>query len=270
MKLRRMWSITFWVLLIDFIALNIVGVTAINFNIYNNDHQILGQMDPGIMRAVFAIALLVFAKRHWKINVMHEHGGYSHIFKEGWLLIALTIINMTLASDTLVWKNLLHNMDAQNIILSFGIGLIEAFFVGMFEEISIRGVMMGAMLKGFKKYPVMKSIFFSSMVFGSLHMLNYLVSPFWDTTNQVIYAAGLGFVLATVYYISKNIWVSISLHALMDYSAFVFSMHSNYVNTSATNKVDILSLLIFIVGILSSYVSLIVYNRKQGKKAWIY
>ncbi|CAI2654572.1 hypothetical protein AKUG0417_12870 [Apilactobacillus kunkeei] len=103
---------------------------------------------------------------------------------------------------------------------------------------------MGAMLKGFKKYPVMKSIFFSSMVFGSLHMLNYLVSPFWDTTNQVIYAAGLGFVLATVYYISKNIWVSISLHALMDYSAFVFSMHSNYVNTSATNKVDILSLLI--------------------------
>ena len=73
-----------------------------------------------------------------------------------------------------------------------------------------------------------------------------------------------------MYYISKNIWVSISLHALMDYSAFVFSMHSNYVNTSATNKVDILSLLIFIVGILSSYVSLIVYNRKQGKKAWLY
>ncbi|KOY75840.1 hypothetical protein RZ71_02610 [Apilactobacillus kunkeei] len=266
MKLRKMWAITFWVLLVDFIALNLVGMTSMNFNIYTTAHKVLGQMDPGILRAVFAIALLIYAKREWKIDVMHQKGGYMHMFKDGWLMIVLTIMNITVASDTIVWKSLLYHMNAFNIVLAFGVGLIEALFVGMFEEISIRGVMMGAMLKGFKKYPVMKSIFFSSIVFGSLHMLNYFVAPFWDTTNQVIYAAGLGFVLATVYYVSKNIWVSIVLHAAMDYSSFVFSMNSIYVNTGSSNSIDLLSVAIFVVGLLSSYLSLLIYNRKQGKK----
>lgn len=265
-----MWFITFLVVLIDIIAVNIAGITKINFNIYNNNHQILGQMDPGIMRAVFAIVLLLCAKRYWKIDIMHERGGYSHMFKEGWPVIAIVILNMTLASDHIMWTNLLHNMNAQNIILAFGIGLIEALFVGMFEEISFRGIIMGAMLKGFKKYPVMKSIFFSGIVFGSLHMLNYLVSPFWDTTNQIIYAAGIGFVLGTVYYISKNIWVPIILHALVDYAGLVFSMNSTYLNTAEANEINLSSLIIFVIGIISSYVFLIVYNRKQGKKAWIY
>lgn len=266
MKLRKMWAITFWVLLVDFIALNLVGMTSMNFNIYTTAHKVLGQMDPGILRAVFAIALLIYAKREWKIDVMHQKGGYMHMFKDGWLMIVLTIMNITVASDTIVWKSLLYHMNAFNIVLAFGVGLIEALFVGMFEEISIRGVMMGAMLKGFKKYPVMKSIFFSSIVFGSLHMLNYFVAPFRDTTNQVIYAAGLGFVLATVYYISKNIWVSIVLHATMDYSSFIFSMNSIYVNTGNSNSIDLMSVAIFVVGLLSSYLSLLTYNRKHGKK----
>ena len=266
MKLRKMWAITFWVLLVDFIALNLVGMTSMNFKIYTTAHKVIGQMDPGILRAVFAIALLIYAKREWKIDVMHQKGGYMHMFKDGWIMIVLTIMNITVASDTIVWKSLIYHMNAFNIALAFGVGLIEALFVGMFEEISIRGVMMGAMLKGFKKYPVMKSVFFSSIVFGSLHMLNYFVAPFWDTTNQVIYAAGLGFVLATVYYISKNIWVSIVLHAAMDYSSFIFSMNSIYVNTGSSNSIDLMSVAIFVVGLLSSYLSLLTYNRKQGKK----
>ncbi|CAI2645691.1 hypothetical protein AKUA2003_12260 [Apilactobacillus kunkeei] len=266
MSLKKMWSIAFWVLLIDFIALNLVGITTIHFYINTTSKEVIGDLDPGILRLVFAVAIWNYAKRNWKIDVMHQKGGYMHMFKEGWLLIVLTILNVTLASDTIVWKSLLYHMNATNISLAFGVGLIEALFVGMFEEISIRGAMMGAMLQGFKKYPVMKSIFFSSIVFGSLHMLNYLVAPFWDTTNQVIYAAGLGFVLATVYYISKNIWVSITLHAIMDYSAFVFSMHSTYVNTATTNTIDLMSVAIFVVGIVSSYISLLIYNRKQGKQ----
>lgn len=265
MKLRKMWAITFWVLLIDFIALNFVGMTSINFNIYTTTHKVLGQMDPGILRVAFAVALLIYAKREWKIDVLHQKGGYMHMFKDGWIMIVLTIMNITVASDTIVWKSLLYHMNAFNIVLAFSIGLIEALFVGMFEEISIRGVMMGAMLKGFKKYPVMKSIFFSSVVFGSLHMLNYFVAPFWDTTNQVIYASGLGFVLATVYYVSKNIWVPITLHALMDYSSFVFSMQSMYANTATTNAIDIMSIVIFVIGLASSYLSLLIYNRNQGK-----
>ncbi|KPN79292.1 hypothetical protein RZ56_10150 [Apilactobacillus kunkeei] len=266
MKLTKMWTITFWVLLIVFIALNLTSLTPIYVNIYTTSHKVIGQMEPGILRAVFAIALLIYAKREWKIDVMHQKGGYINMFKAGWLLILLTVINVSFAGDKVVWDSLLHHMDALNISLTFGVGLIEALFVGMFEEIFIRGVMMGAMLKGFKKYPVMKSIFFSSVIFGSLHMLNYADAPFWDTTNQVIYAAGLGFVLATVYYVSKNIWVSIALHTLMDYSAFVFSMHSMYANTATTNTIDIMSIAIFVIGLISSYLSLIAYNRKQGKK----
>lgn len=269
MSLKRMWGISFLTIIIMFIFLSIADFGAFNFNIYAN-HKLLGQLDPGVLRLLGVIFLVIVAKRSWHINILQSKHGWKSLFTVGWLILLIAIFNVTFSSDDIVWNGLLHHMSGLNIFLTFFVALFEALFIGMFEETVMRGVIFGAMLKGFKQHPVMKSVVWSSILFGGMHALNYGAQPFWDTTNQIIYAMGIGLILASMYYVTKNIWVPIVAHAIMDYTALIFSMHSIYFNVSGYNDIDITSVLIFFIGLLVSYVTLIKYNRQLGKKDWFY
>jgi uncharacterized protein len=270
MTTRRMWGIIAITFLIEFIGLFMAGLTEINFNIYAN-HHLLGQVEPGVMRLIFAVWLIILAKRIWHVK-LHWHGlqGISYLWRVGWLVLLIALINMTVASDSIVWHSFQHGMNFTNIWTLFSVSLVEAAFVGIFEEVIARGIMMGSMLQTFQQAPVLKSILFSSMIFGGTHMINYLSAPFWDTTNQIIYATGIGIILATIYYLSHNLWIPIILHATMDFTAFVFALHSMYVNQAGTYGIDLFSLGILLLAIVISYGSLLINNRRSGHHDWIF
>lgn len=270
MTRKRMWVIIAVTILIEFIGLFMAGLTEINFNIYA-DHHLLGQVEPGIMRLVFAGWLIILAKRTWHVQ-LHWHGiqGISYLWRVGWLVLVIALMNMTIASDSIMWHSFRHGMNLANIITLLSVALIEAAFVGIFEEVIARGIIMGSMLQTFRQAPVIKSILFSSLFFGGTHMLNYLAAPFWDTTNQIIYATGIGIILATAYYLSRNLWIPIILHATMDFTAFVFALHSTYINKDSTNSIDIFSIGILLIAIIIAYVALLIRNRRVGRHDWIF
>ena len=267
MRIIKMWTKVLLVLIVMLIALEIVSSFETTFNIYTTSHQLFGKVEPEFIEGIFAILFYFIARRYLKIDIFHQKGGYSHIFKEGWLGIFYIFSNIFLVDNSENWNVFMHHMNAFNLLMIFVIAFIQAYSVGMFEEISVRGIVMGIMLKNFKKYPVMKSIFFSSVIFGCLHAANFFEAPFWDTANQIIYAVGLGFVFGTIYYVTKNIWVSILLHSLIDYSNFVLSVPlTKYTATSSYSGISLVTILTLVLGLISSYLFLIRYNRKQGKK----
>lgn len=100
--------------------------------------------------------------------------------------------------------------------------LVSMLGVGLAEEIIFRGVLFNAYKEYFgdTKSGIFKTLFVSSVLFGSIHLINLISYPnlVVSTTAQVIYATFYGFLMGIVYYRSNNIWAVIILHCLVDFS----------------------------------------------------
>lgn len=101
-----------------------------------------------------------------------------------------------------------------------------AFTTGLFEEVLIRGFTYKRFIKniGYSVDGVKKSIIWSSVLFGVMHIVNlsgYDLSSILTTTSQIISAVILGLFFALVYLQSKSLWSVIILHSLIDGATFV-------------------------------------------------
>lgn len=99
--------------------------------------------------------------------------------------------------------------------------IILAFFtvaVGFNEEIYFRGLALKAMEEKGRK----KAIIWSSVVFGSLHLINALNGKdALDLVLQIFFAFLVGFVLAEIVSITKSLWIAIIWHASHDYISYI-------------------------------------------------
>ena len=100
------------------------------------------------------------------------------------------------------------------MIQQYIILLLFTVAVGFNEEIYFRGLARKFMEEKGRK----KAILWSSIVFGTLHMVNVLNNK----TNlyvilQVFFAFLVGFVLAEIVFITKSLWIVILWHAAHDY-----------------------------------------------------
>lgn len=101
-----------------------------------------------------------------------------------------------------------------------------AFTTGLFEEVLVRGYA----YNNFKNYfgnsvvGVKKSIVWSSVLFGVMHIVNlsgYDLASILTTASQVISAIIIGMFFALVYVKVKSLWAVIIIHALMDGATFL-------------------------------------------------
>ena len=92
--------------------------------------------------------------------------------------------------------------------------------IGLFEEVVVRAILVGHMMHHFKgdKHRVLKSVLFSSLLFGILHIGNALENPV-NTAFQIVYATGIGVMFAAAYIRSRNLWPCIIMHAAVDFCA---------------------------------------------------
>ncbi len=113
----------------------------------------------------------------------------------------------------------LQALPAVIIILIWGMG------VGLFEEALCRAVLFNTFRNrmGESRSSIVKSIVFSSLIFGCMHFINLMDCPnlVVTTFNQVAYATLIGISLACIYYITDNIWVVSILHGLFDIAATI-------------------------------------------------
>ncbi len=99
--------------------------------------------------------------------------------------------------------------------------IISCLGIGIFEEVVIRGLALGLLLKawGKSKKGIYFSVLFSSIIFGLGHIQNYLSgkADLVTTLCQVGYATFIGVMLAAILIrCDFSLWLCAILHALFD------------------------------------------------------
>lgn len=113
--------------------------------------------------------------------------------------------------------------------------IVANLLIGSFEEILCRGIIFKNLLK---KYTPLKSALISSLIFALAHIGNFFTNDNnLEVISQIIYAFFLGVLFSAIFYVTKNIWSVILLHALIDFSGSLSP------NKSAPN-LDIINMII--------------------------
>ncbi|MDO4842064.1 MAG: CPBP family intramembrane metalloprotease [Phoenicibacter congonensis] len=102
------------------------------------------------------------------------------------------------------------------IILSF-------CFVGLAEEITLRGITAQTLLEGFgtSRAGIWKAAIISGVCFGAIHSINLAHASAGFVIPQMVSAAGGGIFYAAIYFRSGNIWPVVIVHSLNDIMASV-------------------------------------------------
>ena len=91
--------------------------------------------------------------------------------------------------------------------------------VGFFEEIAFRGCVLMYLLKkrGSTKKGIFMSIFWSSVVFGLIHLVNLITDSPIAVILQIGYSALIGALCSLVLLATGNIWLCVLLHATYNF-----------------------------------------------------
>ena len=117
--------------------------------------------------------------------------------------------------------NLLTGLSDRPIVgESLVLMLLSNYAIGLFEEVVVRAILLGHMMHHYKgdRHRVLKSVLYSALLFGILHIGNALANPV-NTAFQVVYATGIGVMFAAAYIRTRNLWPCIIMHALVDFCA---------------------------------------------------
>ena len=110
-------------------------------------------------------------------------------------------------------------MDLNNIVLYVSY-LIYYISVGLFEEIVCRGAMLTIILRkyGINRKGVYLSVLITSLLFGSAHIINFIMGRFslLSVLSQIIYATFFGTFFSACLLRSRSIWPIVLSHALFD------------------------------------------------------
>ncbi|MGN1337296.1 MAG: lysostaphin resistance A-like protein [Candidatus Coprovivens sp.] len=94
--------------------------------------------------------------------------------------------------------------------------------IGLFEEFVCRGWLQTEFIERYSNNPkqVKISILLASLIFGGMHITNIWIGSqtILETILQIIQATGMGFLLGSIFYRSKNIWSVVFIHAFWDFS----------------------------------------------------
>ncbi len=98
----------------------------------------------------------------------------------------------------------------------------------------------------------------SGIIFSVAHLGNISSMPFWDVMNQLIYSAGIGFTLTSIYLIFGKLWIPIIFHILINWLGFI----AVTLGSVGSNGLSISVIIEFFVSLIISILVLKKYERK--------
>ncbi|MBQ8596354.1 MAG: CPBP family intramembrane metalloprotease [Lachnospiraceae bacterium] len=111
-------------------------------------------------------------------------------------------------------------------------GIVYYIGVGIMEELYLRGLLQNMIEKWFgeRKNATLYAILIASALFGLGHIFGALGQPIVTVIFKTVWAAALGVYLGAVYVKSKNLWVPIILHLIINLCGipFCFSTSNQY------------------------------------------
>lgn len=167
----------------------------------------------GVCAIIILIVLLIFKNSY--VFTEKKKGFFSSLMTGGFILVlAILLLGMSLSS-----------LGGSVNILDVGSLALYCLLIGIFEEFLCRGWIQNEFIERFasNRKQVILSIFLSSLIFGGMHITNIWVGgqSVIDTISQIIQASGMGFLLGTIYFRTKNIWSVIFLHGFWDFAIFL-------------------------------------------------
>jgi len=118
---------------------------------------------------------------------------------------------------------------------AFFLLFIATLLIGVNEELLMRGLVLGSLIKKGKSLGF--SILISSILFGLLHSINAFDQPVYNTVLQVLYVIPMGVFLAVLYLKSNNLLLPIFVHAMQDFMAIILSGGKSSSNTTSFSSV---------------------------------
>ena len=111
-------------------------------------------------------------------------------------------------------------------------GILYYVGVGVMEEIYLRGLLQNIVEKvlGERKYALLYAILITSVLFGAGHIFGAIGQPLPTILCKAIWATGLGVYFGSVYAKTRNLWVPIILHTVIDFCGIpvCFSTKTGY------------------------------------------
>ncbi len=159
------------------------------------------------------------------------------------------------------------NVKTLNIVLY----VFAVLSVGFFEETVFRGIVFPLFLMKFKskKYSVFLSVLCSSLIFALLHLINLFTGNIGGTFLQVGYTFLIGGMCAIALIITKNIFVSIVIHAVYDIGGL---LNNSQIGIAVGNQWDTVTIIITAVlgVIVFVYMTYMLFWFNKNKKSEIY
>lgn len=170
-------------------------------------------------------------------------GGYITVYATLILLISITEIHGSVNT------------------LDLGSLIIFCLLIGIFEEFLCRGWIQNEFIERFAntRKEVILSIFLSALIFGGIHISNIWIGgqTVIETVAQIIQATGMGFLLGSIYYRTKNIWSVVFLHGYWDFALFISEINIIKTCTEGATSLEY-KLTTLITSIIMAIVSIIV------------
>jgi len=132
----------------------------------------------------------------------------------------------------------------------------KIYFSAFFEEILFRGIILGVIMFKFKNSnnSIFKSVFITSLLFGFTHIVNIWSSEMSTigVYNQIYATFSLGFLYASIYLKTKNIYILIFIHFITNFFSQIGELENveivkNIITTHKTNLELILSEIIRLI-----------------------
>ena len=230
--------------------------------IYKSSYDIISLSKYGnyiILESLWA--LIVFLMLVWAGNAYIFRRKKISTFKSLGLAFPPVVIAI------LAFSTNFSNAVAYNPIDVFGLAFY-CFTIGLTEEFLCRGWLLTEFIEryGYDYKHVRLSILASALVFGTMHVTNILVGQgVFETIMQIIQTLGLGYLLGTVFYRTRNIWSVVFIHAFYDFSLMLGDISKFVVCTGGTEYAsNIISIAATII-LFIIYITLGEYNLRKTK-----
>lgn len=201
-----------------------------------------------IVLLIFALVMLAVRKR---LNILKPQGkSIIYGIKRGIPIFVVSLISLMSSVTGIMGENL----NIPNLISL----IILAITIGMAEEFFFRGFIQGEIVDAYGKSrkQVIISVVVSGVIFGLVHITNALSGQDIITTlMQVLQASSLGILLGSIYFITKNIWSVVFLHAFYDFAIMLSEVNSY---KDCINSTDI-STVMLIFTLVVSLIYVVIY-----------
>lgn len=195
-----------------------VVVLEIWYRMQSSPTELLTDVYSSVSRFLGALVALVFMVEFSFGTILHPLGNKS-VKKLLFVIPALVI-----AVNNFPWVSLLAgdcSLDASFKDMAFY--AIICLCVGLFEELAFRGCALMLLLKKrtATRLGVFMAIFWSSVLFGIVHIANIFISSPGAVLLQIGYSALIGGLCCLVLLETGNIWICVFVHALYNFAGGV-------------------------------------------------